>query len=159
AWRATLQRSRARRARIFGRATRRSSELLRDQANRPHRVRVRIERIAVGSAEHAAALELRVDVLRRPIALPGISSAERAAEPKSVHFACLDGARIVGTLLLVEEGPAVLRMRQVAVAPDAQGRGVGTLLVRSAEQYCAERGIEKLTAHARAPVVPFYERL
>lgn len=128
-------------------------------AERSHRGAVRIERIEVGSKEHREALELREQVLRRPLGIPGISREELAAEPKAVHFACFEGERVVGTLLLVDEAEGVLRMRQVAVWPEQQARGIGALLVKTAEEYGRARGAKKLVAHARAVVVPFYTRL
>ncbi len=120
---------------------------------------LRIELIAVGTAAHREAMQLRERVLRIPLGLPGLSPEELVHEPDSVHFVCLGGKRIVGTLLLVTEEPSVLRMRQVAVLPELQGQGIGKLLIERAEAHAIAHGAQKLIAHARAAVVPFYEHL
>ncbi len=51
------------------------------------------------------------------------------------------------------------RMRQVAVAADAQGRGIGRLLVAEFEAEAIRRGAARVTLHARQTAVAFYERL
>lgn len=124
-----------------------------------------------GSAEHEAALELRRRVLREPLGLPGFSAREQELEVAAVPFGCFApaGARpcaqLVGTLLLqplVTEGdaPRRVQMRQVAVEPEWQGRGVGRTLAAAAESWCRGNGTPtELFAHAREPAVPFYERL
>ncbi len=120
---------------------------------------VRIVTLTVGSEEHAAAVRLREAVLRVPLGLGGLSAAEREQEPNAIHLACLQGQRVVGTLLLSDTDAFVMRMRQVAVEPSLQGSGIGTRLVEAAEAVCRERGTRLVFAHARAVVVPFYERL
>jgi GNAT superfamily N-acetyltransferase len=125
---------------------------------------LRIELIAVGTAAHREAMQLRERVLRIPLGLPGLSPEELVHEPDSVHFVCLAGKRVVGTMLLVaegggEDGARTLRMRQVAVAPELQGQGIGKLLVERAEAHARAEGAQMLIAHARAAVVPFYEHL
>ncbi len=120
---------------------------------------VRFATLTVGSPEHAAAIRLREAVLRVPIGLAGLSEEERAAEPDATHLACFIDERVVGTLLLSETEPGVVRMRQVAVAPELQGSGIGTRLVEAAEMLCRARGTQLLFANAREPVVSFYEHL
>ncbi len=115
--------------------------------------------VEVGSAEHAESVRLRERVLRAPLGLGGLSDGERAQEPAATHLACLLEGRVVGTLLLSDVEPRVVRMRQVAVLPELRGRGLGALLVHAAEALCTERGARLLFAHAREGVVPFYERL
>jgi predicted GNAT family N-acyltransferase len=47
-------------------------------------------------------------------------------------------------------------MRQVAVAVDAQGRGIGRLLVAEAEAESRRRGWTRMVLHARDAAIPFY---
>ncbi len=120
---------------------------------------VRFATLTVGSPEHAEAIRLREAVLRVPLGLGGLSAEERAAEPNATHLACFIDERVVGTLLLSAAEPGVMRMRQVAVAPELRGSGIGTRLVEAAEMLCQARGTRLLFAHAREPVVSFYEHL
>lgn len=114
--------------------------------------------IAASSPEHALALKLRELVLRKPLGLTW-TDAEQAAEPLAHHFAAFDGLRLVGTLLLVPLDGEVLKMRQVAVYPEARNLGVGRVLVGFAEEWARERGWRKIVAHARDTAVSFYRRL
>ncbi len=118
-----------------------------------------VRTITPGSPEHEAALELRNRILRVPLGLSGMSEAERAAEPSMIHLGAFDGARLVGTLMLLPVGDGSVRMRQVAVEPDRQRVGVGTALVSEAERVCRERGFTLLFAHARDVALTFYSRL
>src|SRR5690554_4959685 len=130
-----------------------------------------IRRIDTASLAHLAALELRLEILRRPLGLSAFSEAELAREPEAVHFGAFvapeaDMAapeQLVGTLLLQKTSAGDIQMRQVAVAQAWQHRGVGKRLVEAAESYCQKAHVRGsgvlLFAHARRAAVPFYERL
>jgi ribosomal protein S18 acetylase RimI-like enzyme len=113
--------------------------------------------IAHASPEYAALVELRRAVLRRPLGLD-FTAEQLDAEAPQFHLGAWAGARAVGCLaLLVGAGEA--RMRQVAVAPDAQGLGIGRRLVVESEAEARRRGAARMTLHARQTAVAFYERL
>ena len=78
------------------------------------------------------------------------------AEPRCRHFAALDGAAVVGTLLLQPRDATTVKMRQVAVPPRRQGGGVGAGLVGFAEDWARQQGFREMIAHARETAVPFY---
>ena len=67
------------------------------------------------------------------------------------------GETLVGTLnLVVLRSPNGLKMRQVAVTSDMQGKGIGRALVEMSEDIGREAGSEFIKLHARATAVPFY---
>ena len=111
-----------------------------------------------GGPEHAALVELRREVLRKPL---GLEYTERqlADEAGQLHLGAFDGERAVGCLLLKEKGGGEVQMRQVAVSPAAQRRGVGRLLVEESEKEARRRGWRRMILHARLTAVAFYERL
>ena len=118
-----------------------------------------VREIAFPSAEYASALALRRQVLREPLGLV-YSAADLAGDAGEVMLAAFDDdGHVVGILHLrpLEEGRA--KMRQVAVAPELQGQGVGRLLVGAAETCARERGWQELTLAARQTAIAFYERL
>ncbi|MCB9245829.1 MAG: GNAT family N-acetyltransferase [Flavobacteriales bacterium] len=112
-----------------------------------------------GSPEQIDSVRLREAVLRVPLGM-SFTQEELQAEADELHVAALDKAgKILGILLLKPVDGTTLKMRQVAVRPDLQGKGIGKGLVLFAEELCRSRGINRITLHAREPVVPFYEAL
>ncbi len=111
-----------------------------------------------GSGDYRAAVALRFAVLRAPLGL-GWGAHDFDAEEESFHLGAFRGDVLVGTLILRPREGGVLQMRQVAVAPEEQGCGVGTALVRFAEEFAAAHGYATLTAHARMTALAFYRKL
>ena len=112
---------------------------------------------AHGSPDYAGAVELRHEVLRRPLGLT-FDPADLAAESSDIHVGGFEGSSLVATLTFTPHGE-VVHMRQVAVAPDRQGQGIGGNLVEFSEARVLAAGFKKVILHARVTVVPFYERL
>jgi GNAT superfamily N-acetyltransferase len=61
--------------------------------------------------------------------------------------------------MLVEEEPGVVRLRQMAVLNDLQGKGIGRALMSFAENLARDRGYKRLTMHARKNALGFYEKM
>jgi predicted GNAT family N-acyltransferase len=101
---------------------------------------------------------LRREVLRTPLGLD-FSPEELAREANEFHFAGYAGDELVACLVLVPLGNGVAKMRQVAVIPAAQGMGIGRMMVEFTEAFAREHRFSRITLHARATVVPFYEKL
>jgi len=115
--------------------------------------------IRTGDALYSDELELRFRVLREPLG-HARSDVPFAFEDDSLHLIALDeSARVVGCVLFHPEAPATGRLFQMAVAPAQQGRGLGRQMVHTLEAELARRGVREVHLHARANVVPFYERL
>jgi GNAT superfamily N-acetyltransferase len=114
--------------------------------------------LALGSEDYRRALELRETVLRKPLGLVW-TPEELAKEAHSFHLGCFEGGALAGTLVLTPLDAATIKMRLVAVAGDAQGRGIGTALVTFAEEFAAVRGFSRIVAHARETALPFYCKL
>jgi predicted GNAT family N-acyltransferase len=66
---------------------------------------------------------------------------------------------LLGYLNLTPLSNSEAKMRQVAVAPAAQGRGVGKALVAYSEAVARRAGFQHITLHARETAVPFYLNL
>ena len=113
--------------------------------------------VAFGSREYEATVALRREVLRRPLGLD-FAPEQLAAEAGDVHFALFEGEDAVACLILVPQADGV-KMRQVAVRGDRQGRGLGRRLVGLSEAWARERGLRTMVLHARESAVPFYEAL
>lgn len=103
-------------------------------------------------------IELRFQVLREPL---GHTRAQVPFpfEQESLHLIACAAGRVLGCVLFHPENSRGGRLFQMAVAPEQQGRGMGRALVKALEAELSRRGVEEVRLHARAPVVPFYERL
>lgn len=115
--------------------------------------------IEFATPEYDEAVALRDTVLRRPLGL-SFTPEQLAVEWSDLHLAAFapDG-RIIGVLLLTPLINNEIKMRQVAVAPELQGKGVGAALVNASEEEARRRGFEKMVLNARETAVPFYLRL
>lgn len=119
---------------------------------------VELREIAFGTSDYDASVALRTRVLRDPLRLQP-SPDEREEDRSERHLGAFEGTRLVGCLVLHELGDGRMRMRQVAVDFDRQGRGLGTDLVRYSETFAASLGLREMVLHARDTAVRFYERL
>jgi GNAT superfamily N-acetyltransferase len=113
-----------------------------------------------GSDIYRTSLDLRYEILRKPLGLAW-SGADHLGEEDAYHLGCFGGKdeRLIGTLVLEPLDAGSIKMRQVAIAGDAQRQGIGTALVVFAETFARESGYHTMVAHARAAAVPFYLRL
>ncbi len=83
-----------------------------------------IREIAYGSAEYRAALELRDAVLRKPLGRQ-LSAKDTVDDEAACNLVCFLDERLVACLVLIPLAGGDIRMRQVAVVPDAQRQGIG----------------------------------
>jgi len=113
-----------------------------------------------GTAAYERTVALRDAVLRRPLGL-AFTREELDAESASHHLAALagDAETVLGCLVLEPLSAAVVKMRQVAVAPEQQRRGLGTALVAFAERFARAHGYGEIVLHAREHMAAFYDRL
>jgi predicted GNAT family N-acyltransferase len=111
-----------------------------------------------GTAEYGQMLKLRDDILRKPLGL-NFSKDELEKEKNNLHIAAYEDDQMLGCCMLVEEGPQTVRLRQMAVINDLQGKGVGRALMQFAENLARDRGYKKITMHARSNALGFYEKM
>jgi predicted GNAT family N-acyltransferase len=104
-------------------------------------------------------LALRYDILRKPLDMD-FTAEQIGEESDSVHLACYTRDwTLLGCLTLLPSGESAVKMRQVAVAESAQGKGVGRFLVAASEEWARKKGFSKMILHARETAVPFYLKL
>jgi predicted N-acetyltransferase YhbS len=111
-----------------------------------------------GDALREEALELRFRLLREPV---GFSRADVIVEgeDESMLLVALDGGQVVACVMFTPNAPIRGKLRQMAVRPSHQGKGLGRALVLHLEQAVAAQGFEEIELHARDHAVGFYERL
>ena len=111
-----------------------------------------------GTAEYHQMVKLRDDILRKPLGL-GFTPEELDSEKDNMLIAAFEDERILGCCMLVEEQPGTVRLRQMAVLNDLQGKGIGRALMNFAENLARDRGYKILRMHARVNAVGFYEKV
>jgi uncharacterized protein YecE (DUF72 family)/GNAT superfamily N-acetyltransferase len=111
--------------------------------------------VKYGSPEYDETVKLRDQVLRRPLGLL-FNESQLQQEGLDFHLACYKDGRLVACLVLTPLSGDLVRMRQVAVAPEFQRQGIGSVLLRFAERYAWERGYTEVMAHARESALGFY---
>jgi GNAT superfamily N-acetyltransferase len=97
-----------------------------------------------GSNEYRQMVKLRDDVLRKPLGL-GFTNNELEDEKDNMLIGAFDDDRLLGCCMLVEEKAETVRLRQMAVLNDLQGKGIGRALMTFAENLARDRGYKKIS--------------
>jgi predicted GNAT family N-acyltransferase len=119
---------------------------------------IELKQLDFNSKEQLESIELRHQVLRKPLGL-SFSPTELEAEKEQIHLAAYYNNFLAGILLLVPIHENEIKMRQVAVSPELQGKGIGKILVAYSEFYAKNKGFNKISLHARVTAQAFYTSL
>ncbi|MBL0152096.1 MAG: GNAT family N-acetyltransferase [Chitinophagaceae bacterium] len=111
-----------------------------------------------GSAEYYQMVNLRDAVLRRPLGL-SFNPEELEGEKENIMIGAFEDDDILGCCMLVAENQEVIRLRQMAVLNDLQGKGIGRAIMNFAENIARDRGYKILSMHARKNAQGFYEKM
>ena len=101
---------------------------------------------------------LRDNVLRKPLGLI-FTPDELEGEKENILIGAFEDDDILGCCMLVEENSRVIRLRQMAVLNNLQGKGVGRAIMNFAENIARDRGYKVLSMHARKNATGFYEKM
>lgn len=111
-----------------------------------------------GTPEYQQMIKLRDDILRKPLGL-SFDKEELDNEKDNLLMAAYEDDVMLGCCMLVEENPQTVRLRQMAVLNDLQGKGIGKALINFAENLARDRGYQKISMHARQNAIGFYEKM
>ncbi len=111
-----------------------------------------------GTKEYQQMVNLRIDILRKPLGLT-FESEELEKEKEDILMGAFEDDRLLGCCLLTRMDMATVRLRQMAVPNNMQGKGVGRALMIFAENIARDLGYKKLCMHARSTAVGFYQKL
>jgi ribosomal protein S18 acetylase RimI-like enzyme len=111
-----------------------------------------------GSKEYQQMVHLRNEILRKPLGLT-FTQEELEKEKEEILIGAFEDEKMLGCCMLIKESPAVVRLRQMAVLNNLQGKGIGRALMQFAENIARDRGFRKITMHARKSAIGFYEKL
>jgi len=111
-----------------------------------------------GSREYQQMVQLRNEILRRPLGLQ-FTPDELEKEKEEILIGAFEEEKMLGCCMLIKEDPVTVRLRQMAVLNNLQGKGIGRALMQFAENIARDRGFQKITMHARETAIGFYEKL
>jgi len=111
-----------------------------------------------GGAHYRQSCELRERVLRKPLGIP-LRDEDMADDAEEELFCALKGEHVIASLQLKPIDQTTVKLRQMAVEPEFQKSGIGSTLVRFAEDWARANGITQIVLHARVEVTRFYEAL
>lgn len=111
-----------------------------------------------GSKEYQQMVNLRYNILRKPLGL-NFTPEELEKEKDVVLIGAFEDEQMLGCCMLVKEDKKVVRLRQMAVLNNLQGKGIGRALTIFAENISRDLGYAKIMMHARKTVTGFYEKL
>ena len=116
-----------------------------------------IKLIGFGSDEYDQMIDLRISALLEPIGVPA-SYINPEKEREDIFIGAFDNEKIIGCCVLTPRDKDQVQLRQMAVTPGLQGKGIGAAIIGFAEEVARERHFEFLMMHARDPVIDFYKK-
>lgn len=118
-----------------------------------------IREIDFATPEFDEAVQLRYEILRKPLGLE-YTPEQLAEEYNQFHLAAFaPTGQLMAYLNLTPVDDQTIKMRQVAVASERQGKGIGQALVAYAENFAKQRHFKTMVLHARESACPFYLKL
>lgn len=111
-----------------------------------------------GSKEYSQMLQLRKDILRKPLGLD-FDPEELEKEKNEILIGAFEEEKMLGCCMLIKYDTKTIRLRQMAVLNNLQGKGIGRALMQFAENIARDLGFRRITMHARKSAIGFYEKL
>ena len=111
-----------------------------------------------GTKEYQQMVHLRNETLRKPLGLT-FDEAELEKEKEDILIGAFEDDRLLGCCVLSPMDETSIRLRQMAVPNNMQGKGIGRALMIFAENIARDQGYRKLCMHARKTALGFYMKL
>lgn len=114
--------------------------------------------IDYGSAEYQQMVELRNEILRRPLGL-ALDEQDIVSDKNNILIGAFEDDKMLGCCMLVKEDDNSVMLRQMAVRNQLQGKGIGRALMEFAETLARDVGCCEIAMHARTSAAGFYEKM
>ncbi len=111
-----------------------------------------------GSEDYQQCLSLREQVLRKPLGRV-LTPQELQKDIDDIHLGLKAQEEVIACLILTPVSDQAAKMRQVAVSPHLQNRGLGKTLVLEAENFARKQGFREIELQARISAQNFYQKL
>ena len=111
--------------------------------------------VTYNSKSYFEMTELRNKVLREPLGLV-LTKEELEKENQDIFIAGIKNEKIICCCILSTIDFSLVKLRQMAVHPDFQGKNYGMNLLKYTEKIAQEKGFTSILLHARESAVNFY---
>lgn len=102
-------------------------------------------------------VNLRYEIMRKPLGL-SFSPEELSKEKNDILIGAFDEDEMLGCCILTDMNKGCVRLRQMAVQKNMQGKGIGESIITFAENLARDKGYKTLTMHSRDSAIGFYEK-
>ncbi len=102
-------------------------------------------------------VELRNKILRMPLGL-NLYDEDLTEEEHQFIVIALTNQMVAACILIKPLNELQVQFRQMAVGIDFQRNGIGSMLIKYAENFCLLNKYEHIELHARKTAVSFYEK-
>lgn len=116
-----------------------------------------LKQIDHGSKEYQQMIALRLEILRKPQGLT-FTNEELAKEKDDILIGAFEDDTMLACCLLTKVDNSTVKLRQMAVQNNLQGKGIGASIMSFAETVARDKGFKKLMMHARDSAIGFYEK-
>lgn len=117
-----------------------------------------IKQIDHGTKEYKQMIDLRHELLRKPLNLT-FEKDELDKEENDILIGAFEEEKMLGCCLLTRVSNDCVRLRQMAVQNNLQGKGIGAAMLNFAENVARDMGYKNVTMHARLTAIGFYKKL
>ena len=117
-----------------------------------------IKQIDHGTKEYRQMVDLRNEILRKPLGL-SLKKEELDKEKNDILIGAFEEDKMLGCCLLTRVDDNNVRLRQMAVQNNLQGKGIGASMLNFAENVARDAGFKNMVMHARNTAIHFYEKL
>ncbi len=118
-----------------------------------------ISRININDKIYSQVYDLRENMLRKPIGL-SLKNEDLRGDASNMIFAAEKEGKVIGCVMLYPiADEEKIKLRQMAVSEEWQGKGIGRMLVEAAEAYAKQQGYSTIILHARTVSEGFYKNL
>ena len=117
-----------------------------------------IKQIDHSTKEYRQMVDLRNEILRKPLGL-SLKKEELEREKDDILIGAFEEEKMLGCCLLTKVDDNNVRLRQMAVQNNLQGKGIGASMLNFAENIARDAGYKNMVMHARKTAIYFYEKL
>ena len=114
--------------------------------------------IDYGSSDYKKMVDLRMDILRKPLGL-NFAENDLESEKDDLLIGAFEDDEMLACCILTKIADDTCKLRQMAVHPKIQGTGLGAAMMNYAEQLAKDAGFKKMVMNARKTAKGFYEKL